>query len=207
MRKTRLILTAFLLLALLVGGSGCFIKEKVMEVVFGDSTCVPFKVRDDNENFTTPYELDYWEDLDEILADNDLTRDDIVHAHLVSATYQVTDFAGRHDWIISGEITVTRNDIPSSVETIVEYTSQSVAGAMPAPVQAVLVQDGVDLFNQSLEDYLDGFNPVLTFEVVSGDVDPTPSPADSIIFDWEGCLKIQVIDVLEFDMWDPLGGD
>ena len=192
--------------ALLLGTTGCILDEKVIEIVFRNATCMEFEENHVTENFTTPEIVDVADDIDDALADQGLTRDDITEASLIGGTYQVTVFDHTHDWEISGSITVRRTDISDGPENIVFYTSQSLEDAMPAPVTATLNAEGVDLFNRALDDYLDGDNPVLEFTVVNGDVEPAPSELDALEFDWQACLKMYVIVEEDYEVPDVFGG-
>jgi hypothetical protein len=207
--KTRFLIPVLLvLLAFAVSGSDCLLYNKVLDVVYVHSTCVDFVQAEDSEEFTTPEVVDYADEIDQILDDNDISKSDIVAAHVVSASYEVTDFSQAHDWIISGEITVRRTDVSGPTATIVEYTSQSVEAALGVRTPAVLVQEGVDLLNDALDDYLDGGMPVLEFTVVSstGDVEPDPSPQDVMEFEWRACIAFHIVATVTTDAPDPFGG-
>ena len=73
---------------------------------------------------------------------------------------------------------------------------------------ATLVQEGVDLLNDALDDYLAGEMPVLEFAVVSatGDVDPDPTPQDMMEFDWTACIAFHIVATVTTDAPDPFGG-
>jgi hypothetical protein len=203
MIKRNHLILAVAVLCLALGGPGCILEEKVIEVVLTGSTCAVFVENHDTENFTTPVLLDYANEIDEILMDNGLSRDDIAMAKVMSATYQVTSFDHSHDWTISGVITVEWVGA-SAAETIVSYTAQSVEAAEPVPVQASLDADGVQVINDALADYLNGGYPMLRFEVVNGDVSPTPSEADRLVFTWESCIKVHILYQEELEVPDPL---
>jgi len=207
--KTRFLIPVLLvLLAFALSGSDCLLYEKVLDVVFLHSTCVDFEQLEDSETFTTTETVDYADEIDGILADNDIEKSDISQAHVVSASYEVTDFAHTHDWVISGEITVRRTDVAGPTATIVEYTSESVQATLNNRTPATLVQEGVDLLNDALDDYLGGEMPVLEFAVVSGtgDVDPTPTPQDMMEFDWTACIAFHIVATVTTDAPDPFGG-
>ncbi len=207
--KTRFLIPVLLvLLAFALSGSDCLLYEKVLDVVYLHTTCVDFEQVEDSEEFTTPEEVDYAEEIDQILDDNGIDKSDIQAAHVVSASYEVTDFEHTHDWTISGEITVRRTDVAGPTATIVEYTSQSVQGALGTRTPATLVQEGVELLNDALDDYLAGEEPVLEFAVVSesGDVDPDPSPSDVMEFDWKACIAFHIVATVRTDAPDPFGG-
>jgi hypothetical protein len=80
---------------------------------------------------------------------------------------------------------------------------------MGGPVAADLNQDGVDLINAAIADFLAGYDPVLEFWVdyETGDVDPTPTPGDPLEFTWEGCLKLYIDFIEEYDVYDMFPAD
>lgn len=184
-----------LLLWLMASSISCVLEEKVIEIVVTGKTCVDFEENEDSENFTTPVELNYAAEIDSILEHNDLDRSDIESAHVVSATYTVTDFEHDHDWVISGAITVTRMDEAQGPATLIEYTSVSLEQVLEVEMPAVLEPGGVDLLNDALSDYITNpvAYPVLQFTVENGDVEPAPSLSDSLVFDWTACVTIHVV--------------
>ena len=188
---------------LLTFAGSCVLEDKVIEIVFTDKTCVPFEENHESEDYTTPMVLDYGQEIQQILEDNDLDRSDIIEAKMVSASYLVTDFSHSHDWNISGYVRVERLDIPDGPETIVSYTSQSLQQAMAEHIPATLDAEGVYLINRALNDFRSGMDPVLRFTVHSEDVVPDPSPSDALVFDWEACIVIQVVTEEDFEQPDP----
>jgi hypothetical protein len=207
MRKARLLVPLFLLLAFGLMQTGCLVQDKVIEILLTDSTCAEFTTDDDSENFTDEYTVDYAGELGDFLDENGISRDDIVSAHVVSAKYKVTVFESPgHDWTVSGEIQVERDDIEDGPDVIIDYTDQSIMDALGVYTPAVLNGDGVELMNDALADFLDGSNPILTFRVVNGDVEPTPTGVDPIVFDWEACVTFQLIYKKDFQFPDLFGG-
>jgi hypothetical protein len=204
MRTRFLIPLLLLLVAFALSGSNCLLDEKVLEIVYFDKTCADFEENEASEVFTTSVTVDYAEDLDDILDDNGISKSDINSAHVVSATYMVTDFSHTHDWDISGVITVRRFDTGGAAVTLVTYTSQSVLGALNTSIPAVLNAAGVELINQALEEYItDTADPVLEFSVENGDVSPNPSAQDMLVFDWTGCVGIHIVAGIPLEVPDP----
>ena len=177
---------ALVALCILLGGPGCVLEQKVIDVVFTGKTCAEFPEDHDTEEYTTPVTVDCAKRIDDILADEGLGRSDIAAAKVMSATYQVTDFDHSHDWTISGYITVEHlaNGGPAR---IIDYTDQSLRAAQPAPVPAPLDSAGVTIVNEALQAYIDGGYPDLRFEVNNGSVKPAPDASDRLIFTWEAC--------------------
>jgi hypothetical protein len=205
----RIINAAFLLilLALLVGLSGCLTEERRAQIVLGDENCEPFHEVHDSDNFTSPYLLDIASELDTLLDDNELSRSDIIDAFLVSASYEVLEFEQDHDWDLEGVITIERIGGAGPV-TLLDYNGENgitVSDAIVGDKTYVDVHpDGVAVINQALDDFITGSDPILRIVIDTGNITPDPSPADVMDFHWEFCLFIQVITELETDVYDPL---
>jgi hypothetical protein len=197
MKTTALVL----LLSLLAALSGCIMEDRVVELVLTDKTCMDFTENQTTVNFVTPAVLDYGEEINKILEDKDVSRDDIVSAHLVSAWYGVTSFTQPDDWTISGSVTIERLDTSDGPETIWDYTSVSISNALGKKIPVSLVAAGVGVLNRALEDFIGGANPILKFTVTNSGVTPSPSPAKPIQFEWRTCLTIDI--VTEADMRVP----
>lgn len=201
-KRTAIVL---LLLGVLAGASACVMEDRVVEIVLNDTTCQDFMEYHAVVSFTTAATMNYAEELNMILEDNDVSREDIVAAHLVSASYAVTSFSHTHDWTIAGAMTVKREDIlASTAETLWNYTGQSVQGALDAEVPVSFEAGGVAVINGALADFIAGGNPVLTFTVENSDVSPPPSVADPIQFEWRACITIQVVTRSDVEVPDPL---
>jgi hypothetical protein len=191
---------AFLLI-FAVFASNCIVVEREVDVVITDEQCLTFPENHDSENYTTPDTLFLGDELNQVLIDNEVSRSDIVTAHLVSASYQVRDTILAHDWKISGEILIKRIDVAGPEEVLIAYDTVSVNGAMPAPIGAELEPLGVDIIDQAFEDFIAGANPILVFTVVSGtgDIDPDPSPGDPMVFTWYACVTVQVVATIDLE--------
>ena len=208
MKKTIQLLSMTAFIVCVFGLSGC-LEEKVLEVVFGNTTCAEFQENHTSSNWTEPLDLNYADEISQILEDNGISRSDILSAHLVSGTYEVTSFAGAHDWTITGSITVQRLDAPApgsspGPATIIDYSSVSIQASLGVVNAVPLNSGGVDVINDALQDFINGLNPVIRFTVNNGSVSPTPSTSDPIVFDWEACIFTQVIVSQTLDVPDPL---
>ncbi len=183
-------IVALLLVGLALGGSDCILDEKVVQlVILGEACTDEFDEYHTTANWTTPDTYDVSDDLDRILAENDIDKGKIISAQLISATYEVTD-PPEHNWTLSGTITVQYD---SSPEVIVNYTDQSLSEIDGVPKYADLNSAGVNVFNDAIDDYLNGLSPVLTFRVENGSVTPDPLLSDPVDFKWVACLKIYVV--------------
>ncbi len=212
MRIVRILPVLLLLAFLIAGGSGCIFATKVMDIVLTDTTCVTFEIDDDDANYADDVELDYAEEISQVLDDNSISREDLHSAHLVSASHEVTSIVGVTDWEVGAEIRVSRLAGPGGAvidgpEVIVDFDSVMVQDALGVVAYPDLEADGVELINQALEDFIAGADPILFFELVGDFVDPIPTGLNPIVFDWDGCLTVQIITQQEFDMLDPGGED
>lgn len=179
--------------------SAC-LEEKVLEIVLTGETYADFSQNETTSSWTEPAVIDMGQEIRDILEDNGYGEEDLISAHVTSASYGVTSFSQAHDWTITGTITVTYN---GSTETIIDYTSQSVQAALGQKISAPLEQPGVDLINSALQDFLDGQNPVLTFTINNGSTTPVPSGADPMIFDWRAWLAVQIVLSESVEVPDP----
>jgi hypothetical protein len=196
-------------LALLILAAGfsnnCILDEKVIEIVLNDRTCAEMVEYHESLEWATPAVIDYATEIDRILADNDLSREDIHSAKVMGGSYIVTDFTPPgHDWLISGYIDVERLDISDGPATVFDYETVSVQGSMGSYQVAPLENPGVELLNRALEDYLNGGYPVIEFEVHNGSVGPDPpTEIDPLEFVWQACITIVVTTVEELEAPDP----
>lgn len=192
-----------ILALLLVFSTGCIMDEKVIEIVVSGETCVEFAENEDSEDFSTVTVVDYADEIDGILEEHGLDRSRIKEAYVVEASYEVTDFSHDHDWHISGQIEVARTDVSAGPFVLIDYTDQSVEDALGTAIAASLNSDGVELLNDALEDYVSGGSPVISFEVVNGNVDPDPSDSDRLVFTWQACVKVHIVVVENIEVPDP----
>lgn len=200
MKRAGLVLFLF---GLIQVAGGCIMEDRVIELVINETTCAEFQEDHTTVSFVTPATVDYAAEINEILDDNDISREDLVSARLVSATYGVTDFPTHADWVITGSITVERNDIADGPFTLWEYTSISVQASLGKKIPAVLNEDGVGVLNRALADFIAGGSPVLTFKVVNSGVTPAPSDSDHLLFAWNGCIVVDFVAKTDVEVPDP----
>lgn len=199
--RTAAAVFALPILAILVGG--CIMEDRVVEIVLNDSTCAEWSENHISVSYTTEAVIDYADELERILEDEDLSREDIGSAHLVRMSYGVTEFSHTHDWTVSGSVTVRRADISDGPETLFDYASLSIEGALGEDLPLALESGGVGVINRALADFIAGGSPVLVFRVENSGVSPAPSVADPIRFDWRACVYIQVITPIDVEVPDP----
>jgi hypothetical protein len=194
-----------LLLGLAIASSNCIMEDRIVEVVLSDSTCVGIYQFDTTATFHSDPAIVYSDKLDEILENNDVSRDDIVAIKLVSASYGVTEDYHQHDWTISGSITVERTDFGHHMGPVdlVMYTSLTVQGALDTMITAPLESAGVELIDSAFVDFIHGINPTLVFQLVGSSVSPPPSGSDPIEFDWKTCIWVDFVTKTDLEVPDP----
>ena len=203
MKITTILLFLF---GLIQVAGGCIMEDRVIELVVSETTCVDTLEYQVSESFVTPVVINYGEKISEILDENSVSRDDIVTARLVSASYSVTDFPDHADWIISGSITVERIDSLDGPATLWDYDNVSITGALNKKIPMVLNSAGVGVLNRALADFIHNKNypnPVLVFRVNNADVTPSPSVGDPLVFAWRGCIVVDIVAESEIEVPDP----
>jgi hypothetical protein len=205
MRKLFIAAALLVPVAAVLGLGGCLLEDREVEIVLNEEHCLEFEEFHTSENYTTPDTLEIGEELDSLLVDNGISKDQILDAFLVSAHYEIRECALTDNWELEGAITIERDDISDGPDTLITYTELIVAPeTVGDKVQGVLNAEGVGILNRAIDDYLAGGSPVLILTVVSGDVEPSPSEENPLEFTWEACLYMQVIYMLETDSFEPL---
>jgi hypothetical protein len=211
--RTATILIFLLAGTLAVSVSGCkLLHEKLIDLVLHSTACQEFVERHDNANYVGDRQsFSIAPDIDDALEafDPPVERSDISEAKLTSASFEITWAAPEteHDWVIAGTVMIGYG---GDEMAIASYDSVSVeeAYALGEPVYLEDLEPmGVDLFNQALSDYLAGVDPVVDLWVESDSVSPTPSPSDSLSFNWEGCIYMYVVSSYRTEVVDFFGGD
>jgi hypothetical protein len=208
MKKVFAAIALMIPIVLALGLGGCLLEDREIEIVLNDEFCYDFDEYHTTENYTTPAILELGVDLDSLLVDNDISRDQIIDVALVSGSYKIEEFSHTHDWEISGIITVERLDISGAgPDTLIIYHDISLEDELGIKTFVPLHADGVGIINQALDDYRDGSHPVLQVTVVNGAVGPTsPTVSDPLDFVWEACINVQVIATIETEIVNWLGG-
>ena len=163
------ILTAIALMipiVLALGLGGCLLEDREIQIVLNDEFCHEFVEYHTSENYTNPAVLELGEDLDSLLVDNDIARDQIIDVYLVSGSYKIEEFSHTHNWEIRGIITVERLDISGvGPDTLITYDEISLEDELGITTFVDLHGDGVGIINQALDDYRDGGHPTLQLTV------------------------------------------
>jgi len=204
MRSALSLLVASLLIVM-GGATACIMEEKVVEIVVNGETTTDFQHGPSaSESFTDDFSVSLAPVLDQALADAGFSRGDIKSAFLKGGAYGVTVFSHSHDWAVGGEVSVQRIDgTPGSPSAVLDYTVQSLEGALGKKTPVPLVAPGTEVIDQALTDYLAGGDPTLRFEVNNSDVEPPPTAADPIQFEWKIWVEVHVIVEEETEVPDP----
>lgn len=184
---------------------GCVYDES--DLVITESVCVNFDQTITTGSFSTFVVADkFKETLLAELEAHGKTLDDIESIHMVSGTFKtmVVTGANKHDWLITADVSIGRQDDPSGPYTdgpaaLVSFDNQSLQALKGAPTDADLIAAGVDVVNNALEALLNGEDPRLVLVVDNESISPTPSTSDPMDFKLLTCVKFQAI----VNMSDP----
>lgn len=208
----KVIFTAALMIPIVIalGLGGCLLEDRDVQIVLNSDHCVDFPEDHASESWTTSKTVELGEDLDQLLADNEISVEDIDSIFVTGGMYDVIEYIViSHDWEIEGEITIERTDVTGSGPvTLISYDSVFIEEEYASGPQTVSLEPaGVALISQALYEYLNtGAIPEFELSVVMGDVDPSPTTEDRIQFVWEACIKVQVITSLEVEIVNWIGG-
>jgi hypothetical protein len=185
---------------LVLGSTSCLMKEKVIELVLTGSTSAEYSYNNITEEYDVDVELDFTEELTQILEDADISREEIGSAYLVGVEYGAISLTG-HDWTVSGHIQIDRDG--TGFQDLVIYTDQSIEAVLGQRLSAPLETAGVTVINEAMNDFLTGDSPVLTLKLLGGNVTPDPSAGDPIVFTWKAWLTMQLTVEQTLDVPDP----
>jgi len=219
--KTTINIMLVAALALILTAPGCkILDEKTLDVILNSEACAGFSQNSVSENFEDVAVIDIQDELNDAIDNNGYSKSDVTDATIVGASVGVTSFTQAHDWIISGQIVVEYLIIDTSIPDttvanqaiLLNYTSQSVQAALGQKIPVPLTDNGVDVLQQALDQFLaDAVLPpqkaVLRFTVQNGSArtpqDDPPSPSDPIVFDWMACINIHVVIPQSVEVPDP----
>jgi hypothetical protein len=218
MKKALLLLGAIVLVSFFACGNGCILHTRDITIVVTDYVCTGFTENHDDENYmddTVSLDEDFFEDLDYILADNELTKDDIENATVAGVYYKVLTGPtppppGFTEWTVSGRIWVSIDGEDS--ELIAEYQSVLLSGPTDY-IRIMTDDDGLDVLENAIDAYLLEDDPDDYPEIVfhadreTGDINPSPSEAYPFVMEWHGCLSMRIDFVEEFDVYDMFPAD
>jgi hypothetical protein len=208
----KVLMTAALIIPIVItlGLGGCLLEDRTVQIVLNSDHCEEFPEDHGSDSWTRSETVELGEDLDQLLADNEISVEDIDSVFVTSGTYDVIEFPEiDHDWTLTGAIQIERTDISSSGPiTLIASIPVSVEAEYHSGPQSIPLEPAaVALINQALEDYLNGAaTPEFELSVVMGNIEPDPTPTDRIVFTWKACLLVQVVTELEVEVVNWLGG-
>jgi hypothetical protein len=212
-RRSVKTLTFLLIGALVVCAAGCkILHNKVIDLVIRKSACMDFTERHDSADYVGGREsFPVAAEVDKALSSLEppLERADIDTARLTSASFEVTWLEDPgHDWTIAGRIMIGYDGQEEPMATYDEVSLRDALAEGGPIFVPTFNQDGVDLFNQALEDYLAGLDPEVELWVESDDCDPRPQDVgDSLKYDWNGCIYMYIVSPYSADVVDFFGDE
>jgi len=192
-----LVLSAITALALM---SGCIYDPSSGTVIVTEKVVVQFEeYREIPTIGSAVVAEDFKERIMDALDRENATIEDVVSISMVSGAYKVTkpSKAG-HDWVITGTVTMKRQDDPMGPVTdgpanFIDMFNQSLDMAKGKPVVASLNSAGVDVVNRALADILLGGDPRRIITMESSSITPPPSPSDPLVFKWLAEVTFQAV--------------
>ncbi len=198
-------------LVIALGLGGCLLEDRDVQIVLNDDFCKAFPEDHASATWTHSETLEIGEDLDQLLADNEISLDQIDSIFVSGGNYDVIEYTViDHDWLIDGTITIERTDVSGSgpITLIAASSPKSIEAEYASGPQTVPLEPAaVAMINQALYEYLNaGATPEFELSVVMGDISPPPSTEDRIVFEWQACILVQVISTLDVEIVNWLGG-
>lgn len=186
-------------LGVLVVSSGCVYQGT--DIVVTEKVCVNFDQTITSGTLSTYAVTDQFKEaLFAALEENNLTLDDVKSIHMVSGTFKTMAVSGanKHDWHITADILIGRQDDPQGPytdgpEAFTSFTDQSLQALKGSPTDAQLNAAGVAVVNNALEALRTGEDPRLVLTVDNGTVTPTPSVSDPMEFKLKTCVTFQAV--------------
>ena len=201
--KMAILRIALPLACLIVLASGCIYDLHKSQVVLNEKVVVQFQQNLTSPNVGSSVVADkFKERLMDALAAQHASLEDVETITMMAGSYKVSmaSKAG-HDWVITGTVTMARQDDPNSPPTegpanFIDLFNQSLNAAKTKPVKANLDAAGVGIVNNALADLLKGINPRLVITLQSSNIVPAPTVADPLVFAWIAEVTFQaVVDV------------
>lgn len=196
MKQTWVRTFAIAAVAATIASSGCIFKDG--DVVLNETICVNLEEVQTTGEFTTFVVVDKFKEvLERKLEQNGRGKRDVKSIHMVSATFK-TISVKPHDWNVTGDINIARQDIPDGVyedgpAPLVVFEEQSLKGLKGRPTDADLNSEGVALVDRALESLLEEEDPRLVLLVENESVTPTPSTSDPMEFKVRVCVNFQMV--------------
>lgn len=183
--------------------SGCnfdLVKERAVDLVIPCEVCIEAEHNVSSADFHYETTVSLGSEIDEVLDDFDVKRDDIKQAKVVSVRCAVIDLDGTQDWTLTGEAEVMYG---GDWHKLLEYQDLSLRQAIEDVQYLSLSEVGVGIVNQAIEEYLDGAMPTLGFELTNNETNPDPTPENPLRFTWEFCIEMHIVANAEVEVIDP----
>jgi len=178
--------------------TSCIYDPQTGTVVISETICVNMHEYETDGNIGSRAVCDkFRQKLMDRIADYGATLDDIDDISVVSASYKLATLKGtKHDWVVSADVNLHRDDVVDGPEMLTSFSNQSVGDLKGPFTAAVLDGDGVALIDRALDDLLEGMDPIIIVTLDGFSIAPTPSMSDPFEFNWVACVTFQaVVDV------------
>lgn len=198
--KKKMLIVALSVICLLGLVNSCIYNPRRTHVVVVDKVIVEFGEYRESPTINSSVVTDrFKEALVGALNRNNVKIEDVEEIGMVAGAYQVdAPSKAGHDWVISGRVTMARQDDPKGPvtggpENFINMMNQSLDKAKKRPVYANLNCAGVRIVNRALADLLDGKDPRLVITLESNNIKPAPSPSDPLEFSWHAEVVFQAV--------------
>ncbi len=112
MKKVLLSAALMIPIVLALGLGGCLLEDRDVQIVLNQDFCKVFPEDHASETWTHSETLEVGEDLDQLLADNEVSMDQIDSIFVSGGNYDVIEYTAiDHDWRIRGSIMIERTDV------------------------------------------------------------------------------------------------
>ena len=180
--------------SLLAFSAGCVLNDS--DLVITDNICVDIdEVQTDGSFSTFVVADDFSQQLDKKLAQYGKSKKDVKDIYVVGGAFKTVK-VNPHDWTVTAQVDIARQDDPNSGYTdgpapLVSFTNQSLKAlkGQPANLQA----GGVTVVNNALDALLNGEHPRLVMIVNNESVTPTPTESVPMEFRTDACVRFQVV--------------
>ncbi|HET6463926.1 MAG TPA: hypothetical protein VFH33_09015 [Candidatus Krumholzibacteria bacterium] len=196
MKQLRVQILVIAALGVLLANAGCIYNQ--CDLVITDKVCVDLHEVQTTGTFTSFVVCDQFKtELEQKLAENNLTTDDIKSIHMVGANFKVKSFKP-HDWKITAQIDIARQDTPDGPyddgpKPFTRFKKESLKDLKGDREEPKLYSDGVKLVDRALASLLDEEDPRLVLIINNEEIKPMPSPADPMEFTVNTCVKFQIV--------------
>ena len=183
-------------LGVLLATVGCIVNKT--DLVITDNICVNIDEHETTGTFTTFTVDDKFKDqLEKKLKEYGKSTKDVKSIHMIAGTFKTLSVKP-HDWNVTGNIDIARQDTPGGAyddgpAPFTSFNNQSLKALTGKPTDATLDAAGVALVDRALAALVAGADPRMVLIVNGETVTPTPSPSDPMDFKIEACVRFQTV--------------